>query len=139
MHSQDRVNGNSMPAQASMAAESNPLSVPCTHFVDQDLEASLSQNVSSVFPDDPLLTKEDYSEAPTAQTKYEPNLDGHVANDSESDHDDLYLSDCRIFIVGFEASEMRKLVNMARGGGGSRYVSYNNKLTHIVVGNLSEV
>ena len=69
----------------------------------------------------------------------EQSLDGAVANDSESDDNDLYLSECRILLVGFEASDMRKLVNMVRKGGGSRYISFNDKLTHIVIGAPSEM
>ncbi|MCI68848.1 DNA topoisomerase 2-binding protein 1-like, partial [Trifolium medium] len=44
-----------------------------------------------------------------------------------------YLAECRIL-----ASEMRKLVNMVRKGGGSRCLSFNDKLTHIVIGNPTE-
>nr|KYP40240.1 DNA topoisomerase 2-binding protein 1 [Cajanus cajan] len=69
----------------------------------------------------------------------ELNFDGAVANDSESDDTDLYLSKCRVLLVGFEAREMRKLVNMVRKGGGSRYMYFNDKLTHIVIGNPTEM
>ncbi|KAG8363675.1 hypothetical protein BUALT_Bualt19G0047100 [Buddleja alternifolia] len=62
-----------------------------------------------------------------------------VADDSQSDDDDLYLSECRILLVGFEASELRKLVDMVRRGGGSRYMSFSEKLTHVIVGNPSEI
>lgn len=61
-----------------------------------------------------------------------------VADDSQSEDDDLYLSECRILLLGFEASELRKLVNMVRRGGGSRYMSVREKLTHVVVGIPSE-
>lgn len=91
-----------------------------------------------MYMDAPVVSKDGAIEAPTAQTRNESNSDVCVANDSQSEDNDLYLSDCRILLVGFEASEMRKLVNMVRRGGGSRYVSYNNGLTHIVVGTLSE-
>ncbi|KAL5768631.1 hypothetical protein ACOSQ2_015414 [Xanthoceras sorbifolium] len=138
-HSQNQAVGNSLPASSSVATESTFLSVPCTEFADQDLEATLSQNVSSLFPDAPVFTKKGDSEDPTSQTRNDLNADGCVANDSQSDDNDLYLSECRISLVGFEASEMRKLVNLVRRGGGSRYVSLNNKLTHIIVGTLSEV
>ncbi|KAI9201150.1 hypothetical protein LWI28_018974 [Acer negundo] len=137
-HSQNQAVGNSQPAASSVATESTFLSVPCAEFADQDLEATLSQKMSSLFPDAPIFTKKGDSEDPTSQTRNELNADGCVANDSQSDDDDLYLSECRISLVGFEASEMRKLVNLVRRGGGSRYVSLNNKLTHIVVGTLSE-
>ncbi|MCI70054.1 DNA topoisomerase 2-binding protein 1, partial [Trifolium medium] len=49
-----------------------------------------------------------------------------------------YLAGCRISLVGFEAFEMRKLVNMVHRGGGSRSLSFNDKLTHIVIGNPTE-
>ncbi|KAL9446584.1 hypothetical protein AB3S75_014286 [Citrus x aurantiifolia] len=137
-HSQVKVIGNALPAPSSMATESNLLSVSCTGFVDQDLEATFSQSMPSMYMDAPVVSKDGAVEAPTAQTRNESNSDACVANDSQSEDNDLYLSDCRILLVGFEASEMRKLVNMVRRGGGSRYVSYNNGLTHIVVGTLSE-
>ncbi|KAL6211993.1 hypothetical protein ACLB2K_017216 [Fragaria x ananassa] len=41
---------------------------------------------------------------------------------------------CRISLVGFEASEMRRLVNIIRRGGSTCYMSFNDRLTHIVVG-----
>ncbi|KAH9757180.1 transcription coactivator [Citrus sinensis] len=137
-HSQVKVIGNALPAPSSMATESNLLSVSCTGFADQDLEATCSQSMPSMYMDAPVVSKDGAIEAPTAQTRNESNSDVCVANDSQSEDNDLYLSDCRIVLVGFEASEMRKLVNMVRRGGGSRYVSYNNGLTHIVVGTLSE-
>ena len=39
----------------------------------------------------------------------------------------------------FEVSEIRKLVSMVRRGGGSQYMSFNDKLTHIIVGSPSEM
>lgn len=138
-HSQVKVTGNSLPAPSSMATESNLLSVSCTGFADQDLEATFSQSMPSMYMDAPVVSKDGEIEGPTAQTRNESNSDVCVANDSQSEENDLYLSDCRILLVGFEASEMRKLVNMVRRGGGSRYISHNNRLTHIVVGTLSEV
>ncbi|XP_031281662.1 DNA topoisomerase 2-binding protein 1-A isoform X3 [Pistacia vera] len=135
---EDKVIGNSLPSLSSVATDSNFFSVPCTRFEDQDLEATLSQHTSSIFGD-ASISKEVESKAPTAQTKTESNPDNCVANDSQSEDNDLYLSECRILLVGFEACEMRKLVNMVRRGGGSRFVSGNNRLTHVIVGSLSEV
>lgn len=137
-HSQVKVIGNALPAPSSMATESNLLSVSCTGFADQDLEATFSQSMPSMYMDATVVSKDGAVEASTAQMRNESNFDVCVANDSQSEDNDLYLSDCRILLVGFEASEMRKLVNMVRRGGGSRYVSYNNGLTHIIVGTLSE-
>lgn len=135
---EDKGIGNSLPSLSSMASDSNVLSVPSTRFEDQDLEATLSQHTSSIFVD-ASVSKEVDSDAPTVQTKTESNPNNCVADDSQSEDNDLYLSECRISLVGFEASEMRKLVNMVRRGGGSRYVSCNSRLTHIIVGTLSEV
>lgn len=132
------VRNSSHPA-SSTASESTFISFPCTELADQDIDATLSQSISSPFVDAPELSRNGDKEDPTAQGTNESNPDGCVANDSQSDDDHLYLSECRISLVGFEPSELRKLVNMVRRGGGSRYVALNNKLTHIVVGTLSEV
>ena len=123
----------------SLSADLNFQAATCAGFVDSDLEATLSQNVSSSILDPPVFVKEGDFENPTMQPKNETSLDGFVANDSQSEDGDLFLSECRILLVGFEASEMRKLVNMVRSGGGSRYMSFNDKLTHIVVGSPSEM
>lgn len=138
-HSQDKFRGSSLSATSSMISEFNLSTVPPTGVGDPDLEATLSQNIPSMVSDAQVIVKEDGGEAPTLQPSNETKLDGCVANDSESEDNDLYLSDCRISLVGFEASEMRKLVMMVRRGGGSRYMSCNDKLTHIVVGTPSEV
>ncbi|KAJ1397083.1 BRCT domain [Sesbania bispinosa] len=102
--------------------------------MDRDLEATQT-SVSNI----PLSVKEADAEAPPLPSSNELNFDGAVAYDSESDDNGLYLSECRILLVGFEASQMRKLVNMVRKGGGSRYMSFNDKLTHIVIGNPTEM
>lgn len=137
-HSQDKCIGNSLSVPSSMAAESNLPAFSCAGFSEPDLEATLSQNMSSMFSDPSVFIKEEDSEMPTVKATDEKNLDGCVANDSESEDNDMYLSECRISLVGFEASELRKLVNMVRRGGGSRYMSFNDKLTHIIVGAPSE-
>lgn len=95
--------------------------------------------MSSKFPDDPVKIKKEDAGEPVMLPDGDTNFDGCVADDSQKDDNDLYLSDCRISLVGFEASEMRKLVSMIRRGGGSRYMSLNEKLTHIVVGTPSEM
>ncbi|XP_038700037.1 DNA topoisomerase 2-binding protein 1-A isoform X2 [Tripterygium wilfordii] len=118
-------------AHSSVPAESNM-------HTDPDLETTLSQNMSSMFADDPISIRMGDSEVPTVETTNEVNFDGCVANDSQSEDNDMYLSDCRIVLTGFEASEMRKLVNLVRKGGGSRYMSFDERLTHIVVGTPSE-
>ncbi|KAL8542182.1 hypothetical protein ACS0TY_003153 [Phlomoides rotata] len=77
-------------------------------------------------------------EPPAATQDSDSDFARCTADDSQNEDDDLYLSECRILLVGFEASEFRKLVDMVRQGGGSRYVSVREKLTHVVVGNPSE-
>ena len=136
--SQDKGNVNFQSASSSLVADSNLQAVPCGGIADPDLEATLSQNTCSTFLVAPIIIKEEEAGEPAMQNKDENKLDGLVADDSQTEDSDLYLSDCRILLVGFEASEMRKLVNMVRRGGGSRYMSFNDKLTHIVVGNPSE-
>ncbi|KAK4572702.1 hypothetical protein RGQ29_030934 [Quercus rubra] len=137
-HSLDKGIGNSQSVP-STSEDLNSQAAPSIGFADSDLEATLSQNVSSAISDPPVFAKEGDFEKPTMQPKNEINLDGFVANDSQSEDGDLYLSECRILLVGFEVSEMRKLVSMVRRGGGSRYMSFNDKLTHIVVGSPSEI
>ncbi|XWS25087.1 hypothetical protein CRYUN_Cryun27aG0041000 [Craigia yunnanensis] len=138
-HSQDKFRGSSVSATSSVVPGFNLSTVPSTGYGDPDLEATLSRNISSVVSDAQVIFKEDGGEAPTLQPSTETKLDGCVASDSQSEDNDLYLSDCRISLVGFGASEMRKLVTMVRRGGASRYMSCNDKLTHIVVGTPSEV
>ncbi|KAK7861183.1 dna topoisomerase 2-binding protein 1-a [Quercus suber] len=137
-HSLDKGIGNSQSVP-STSEDLNSQAAPSIGFADSDLEATLSQNVSSAISDPPVFVKEGDFEKPTMQPKDETSLDGFVANDSQSEDGDLYLSECRILLVGFEVSEMRKLVSMVRRGGGSRYMSFNDKLTHIVVGSPSEI
>ncbi|KAI8002190.1 DNA topoisomerase 2-binding protein 1-A [Camellia lanceoleosa] len=136
--SQDKGVGNSQCAPSSVAGDSNLETVLCGGIADPELEATLSQNVSTTFSDTSIFVKEE-SGALAKQPKSDTNFDGCVADDSQNEDNDLYLSDCRILLLGFDASEMRKLVNMVRRGGGSRYMSFNEKLTHIVVGNPLEI
>lgn len=126
--------GNFQSAPSSVATDANVQAALCNGMLDPDLEATLSQNMSSTFSDVPVFVKEDSG----VQQRNDINFDGCVADDSQTDDNDLYLSNCRILLVGFDASEMRKLVNMVRRGGGSRYMAFNEKLTHIVVGTPSE-
>nr|GFD08231.1 DNA topoisomerase 2-binding protein 1 isoform X1 [Tanacetum cinerariifolium] len=93
--------------------------------------------MASTFSDISVPVSEDCT-PPCIQPNSSMNIDNCVAEDSLSDDNDLYLINCKIHIVGFDASEMRKLVNMVRRGGGSRYMSLNEQLTHIVVGDPSE-
>jgi topoisomerase (DNA) II binding protein 1 len=95
--------------------------------------------MSSMFSDRPVSIKVLDCDKPMVKETIETNLDGCVADDSQSEDSDMYLSECRISLIGFEAPELRKLVNMVRRGGGSRYMTFNDKLTHIVVGAPTEV
>ncbi|KAK9096174.1 hypothetical protein Sjap_021671 [Stephania japonica] len=105
--------------------------VPCTVMADSETTQSL--NMSSTYSDSTSFNKGEGVERPASEPGDEKKLDCSVADDSQSDND-LYLSDCRIILVGFQAAEMRKLVGMVRRGGGSRYMSFSEKLTHIIVG-----
>lgn len=137
--SQDNAVGHSQCSLSSLATDANLRAVKCDGVVDFDLEATLSQDLSSRFSDAPVLIKEDNSGASAMLPRSNKIFDGCVADDSQTEDNDLYLSDCRISLVGFDVLEMRKLVSMVRRGGGSRYMSFNEKLTHIVVGSPSEM
>jgi len=134
-HSQEKDIGKLQGAASSGTTDSS-VRASCAELIDRDHEAMPSECMSSV-PQTRIFAKEADAEAPL-QTSGELNLDNVVADDSESDDNGLYLSECRILLVGFEALEMRKLINIVRKGGGSRYMSFNDKLTHIVVGNPTE-
>lgn len=138
--SQGKDIGNSQSVPSSMAAETNSQVVSSSGPVDPDVEVTVSQGTSSKFPAAPIYVKEgdNLEHLPQPQCDL-TNLDGCVADDSQSEDSDLYLSESRILLVGFEASENRRLVNLIRKGGGSRFLSSNDKLTHIVVGTPSEM
>lgn len=131
-HNGDKGLGNSQSAPSSVVAGSTFQGI-----LDPDLETTLSQNVCSA--DASVHDKDNKTGMATTLPNNETSFDGCVADDSQTEDNDLYLSECRILVVGFEAAEMRKLVNLVRRGGGSRYMSFNEKLTHIVVGNPSEI
>lgn len=137
-NSQDKVMGNLQAAPSSLVADSNFSAVSGPGFSDMDLEPSLSQN-TSMFSDATHCINEVDVEVPVTTAKTETYNNNCITSDFQSEDNDLYLSACRIKVVGFEASELRKIVNMIRGGGGSRFILSNNKLTHIIVGNLSEM
>ncbi|KAK3005313.1 hypothetical protein RJ639_016640, partial [Escallonia herrerae] len=134
---QDKVVESSQHAPSSVATDANFQAVFCDRMTDADTEATLSQKMSSTFSDAPAFVKEE-SGGPAMRIDCDINLDACVADDSQTEDNYLYLSECRIMLVGFDNSEMRKLVDMVCRGGGSRYMSFNDKLTHIVVGTPSE-
>ncbi|XP_016899871.2 uncharacterized protein LOC103487611 isoform X2 [Cucumis melo] len=137
-NSQEKVTGNLQAAPSSFFADSSFTAVSGPGFSDMDVEATLSQS-TSMFSDASHFINEVDVEVPVATGRNEENTVNCLANDFQSEENDLYLSACRIKVVGFEASEMRKIVNMILRGGGSRYMLFNDKLTHIIVGNLSEM
>ncbi|KAL3651876.1 hypothetical protein CASFOL_004878 [Castilleja foliolosa] len=135
-HSRGKVIRNSQHSSSSMATASESE----TNFAVQDMETELEialPNTHSTFVGVPTLPKEG-DDTPDNENKHDSHFARCIADDSQCEDDDLYLSECRVLLVGFDASELRKLVDMVRQGGGSRYMSFNQKLTHVVVGNLSE-
>lgn len=138
-NSQSNCSGNLQGVPPSVVADSNFTATTCGGIVDSDLEATVSQSMLPTFSCSPLFCKEGESNVPPLESKCEVTLEDCVADDSQSEDNDLYLSECRISFVGFEASEMRRLVNIVRRGGGSRYMSFSDRLTHIVVGTPSEI
>lgn len=50
----------------------------------------------------------------------------------------LHFTGCRIFLLGFDASEMRRLVNLVRDGGGTRHMEMNETITHVILGSPPE-
>ncbi|GAB4844132.1 hypothetical protein Ancab_037439 [Ancistrocladus abbreviatus] len=136
-HSQEKNIGGSQSVTSSVVPDSNFRATP-SQTGDSDLEATLSQNFSYAISDAPVFVERETGGASPSPPKTDAGLDNCVADDSQTEDDDLYLSDCRICLVGFDASDMRKLVNMVHRGGGSRYVSYSESLTHVVVGAPSD-
>ncbi|XP_051124524.1 uncharacterized protein LOC127246914 isoform X2 [Andrographis paniculata] len=109
-------------------------------FLVQDTESDLEYSMPNIYPtfaESPQSPKEG-TNPPCDKPKSDLDCDPCVADDSQSEDDALYLSECRILLVGFDASALRKLVDMVRRGGGSRYTSFSEKLTHVLVGNPSD-
>jgi len=98
----------------------------------------MSQYLPASFGDAARISNTAIVGAPSVQEKNEMHVDSHVAEDSEPENDDLYLSNCRISPVGFEEKELLRLVMMIRNGGGSRHILLSEKLTHIVIGKPSD-
>ncbi|KAL0413648.1 UNVERIFIED_CONTAM: hypothetical protein Sradi_1566500 [Sesamum radiatum] len=119
-HSQGKGIRNSQHTSSSMATASDSE----TNFSAQDMGPDIEQPLPNIYPayfEAPSLPKRD-NDPPADMQKDDPNFARCVADDSQSEDDDLYLSECRILLVGFEASELRKLVDMVRRGGGSREI-----------------
>ncbi|XP_066336838.1 uncharacterized protein [Miscanthus floridulus] len=121
------------PEISSASASFQP--VPATSVDDS---VSMSQYLPASFGDAASISNTAIVGAPSVQEKNEMQVDSHVAEDSEPENDDLYLSNCRISLVGFEEKELLRLVMMIRNGGGSRHILLSEKLTHIVIGKPSD-
>ncbi|KAM3311676.1 hypothetical protein ACQJBY_031981 [Aegilops geniculata] len=110
-------------------------SVPAVS-VDDSVSMSQYAPVSSGYAS--KICNTDIVSAPCVQETNEMPVESHVAEDSEAEDDDLYLSNCRISLVGFKEKELSRLVMMIRNGGGSRHVMLSERLTHIILGAPSE-
>ncbi|KAL6868202.1 hypothetical protein ACP4OV_015047 [Aristida adscensionis] len=121
-----------IPEISSASASYQP--VPAASIDDS---VSTSQYMSGSFGDASKINT-DTVVAPSVQEANEAQVDSYVAEDSEAENDDLYLSNCRISLVGFEEKDLLRLVMMIRHGGGSRHILLSEKLTHIILGAPSE-
>jgi topoisomerase (DNA) II binding protein 1 len=106
--------------------------------ISADDSISTSQFVPSSLCDAAKNSSTDIVGASSVQETNQMQVDCLVAEDSEADNNDLYLSNCRISLVGFDEKEMLRLVMMIRNGGGCRHIWLSEKLTHIVLGMPSE-
>lgn len=100
-HSQDKCIGNSFSVPSSVVSDSNLPATLHAGSSDPDMEATLSQNMSSMFSDHPVSIKVVDCDKPMVKETIKTNLDGCVADDSQSEDSDMYLSECRISLVGF--------------------------------------
>ncbi|KAL2642951.1 hypothetical protein R1flu_010538 [Riccia fluitans] len=77
-----------------------------------------------------------------AKSSMQQSHDSDTAEkDKESEctgESDDYLSTCRIFLAGFEPCEMRRLAMMVLDAGGTRYMEFQSRVTHVVLGKPSE-
>ncbi|XP_073271085.1 uncharacterized protein [Primulina huaijiensis] len=135
-YSHGKVIRNSQYTSSLLATASDSDANLSAQDTEPDLETPQPAMHSTFFEALPFSKQE--NDSPVHQQKSDSVFDCCVADDSQSEDDDLYLSECRILLVGFESSEIRKLVDMVRRGGGSRYMYFSEKLTHLVVGNPSE-
>ncbi|KAK3119421.1 hypothetical protein QOZ80_9AG0670220 [Eleusine coracana subsp. coracana] len=121
------------PEISSASASFQP--VPTTSVDDS---VSTSQFVPASLGDAAKNNNTDIVGASSAQETNQMQVDSHAIVDSEAENDDLYLSNCRISLVGFDDKEMLRLVMMIRNGGGSRHILLSERLTHIVLGAPSD-
>ncbi|OAE33724.1 hypothetical protein AXG93_601s1120 [Marchantia polymorpha subsp. ruderalis] len=64
--------------------------------------------------------------------------DAAQANLADAGETECYLSGCRIFLAGFEPSEMKRLAMMVLDGGGTRHMEFNSRITHVILGKPTE-
>ncbi|KAG6554667.1 hypothetical protein Mapa_003685 [Marchantia paleacea] len=64
--------------------------------------------------------------------------DAAQANLAVAGETECYLSGCRIFLAGFERSDMKRLAMMVLDGGGTRHMEFNSRITHVILGKPSE-
>ncbi|TVU26247.1 hypothetical protein EJB05_28784 [Eragrostis curvula] len=121
------------PEISSASASFQPVT---TTSVDDSV--STSQFVPTSVVDAGKNSSPDIVGASCFQETNEMQVVSHVAEDSEAENDDMYLSNCRISLVGFDEKEMLRLVILIRNGGGSRHILLSEKLTHIVLGAPSD-
>ncbi|XP_057532611.1 uncharacterized protein LOC130810527 [Amaranthus tricolor] len=132
--SKEKCSIKSLSVLQSAATESSLQPGPSRGTTDSDVDVAHSQNISSA-----CRTAEEEEAGQPDLSVQDKNVEECVADDSEGDGNDLYLSGCRIGLVGFKASDTQKLVGIIRQGGGSRYMSCSERLTHIIVGEPSDV
>eukprot|EP01018_Ginkgo_biloba_P019691 Gb_04893 [translate_table: standard] len=139
------------PVQATNTSKLAKKGIPKSHNQDKEivsqeivsltmaanLQSSISQRLSST-PSVSLASTKEQAETVGLSAENTSEWAGRIAADSQNEDNDLYLANCRIILAGFQAVEMRKLVSMVRSGGGSRYMSFSEKLTHIIVGKPSK-
>ncbi|EPS65440.1 hypothetical protein M569_09337, partial [Genlisea aurea] len=136
-YSQGKHTGSLQCTSSSMGIASVIDDSSVGHDVDPDISESLLGMLSD--PSDPSSSWKETNVTLDDEQKNDCNFASYVADDSQNEDDDLYLSECRIMLVGFLDSELRSLVDMIRRGGGSRYMSLSEKLTHIVIGKPTEI
>uniref|UniRef100_M8AX38 DNA topoisomerase 2-binding protein 1 n=1 Tax=Aegilops tauschii TaxID=37682 RepID=M8AX38_AEGTA len=97
--------------KGSLKEQRNPMSsasfqsVPAVS-VDDSVSMSQYAPVSSGYAS--KICNTDIVSAPCVQETNEMPVESHVAEDSEAEDDDLYLSNCRISLVGFEEKELSR-------------------------------
>lgn len=129
---------STLPSRCNSREQSKQDKEVTSLVISATLDSSVSQPFSSATSPHPATTKEK-AVAVIRSAESTSEYAECIAADSQTEANDLYLENCKILLAGFEPIEMWKLVNMVRTGGGSRYMTFNDGLTHIVVGKPSEI